>query len=609
VITNLVPVKEGQKYGYKKDGEWVIQPKYDFADAFSEGVAVVSLNGKFGLVNTLGEQLVPFKYEKILSASEDLVAVRLNGKWGFINLSGETAVMFKYDDVRSFSEGYAAVMMNKRWGFIDAQGNQVISFKYTSVQPFSHGLASVNNNGRYGYINSTDQWFASKTDYIEPFTAYASRYVTPRVEEWQKKGKYEKTADWQRRVSNESRTQKIQELQKEAQRLYITEYSQGITLTQHIVDYDADNEVFRLQDDRFGDLLVPVDIDHASDFETNFYKLKRSVRYFVQDDGLALAELDFAMDDGKKYAYNNAASVDFFATNIDYNFAPIEIAPIVDEAASRGNQRINYASLTAGVADVDKDVPRAKESNANAFAVIIANELYKNESQVAYARADGESFKNYCCETLGLPEENIRLICDASLNDMRSGLSWLRKIGSAYGSDAKAIVYYAGHGMPDENMKTSYLLPVDGSATDPESGYELGRFYSQLGELPMSSVTVFVDACFSGAKRDGDMLLAARSVVIKSPIIAPKSGNVVVFSASQGDEVALPYPKMGHGLFTYFLLKRLQDSKGNTTLGELADYLAKNVNREAVVSNSKEQTPTVTFSPMASGSWGKMHLR
>ena len=68
------------------------------------------------------------------------------------------------------------------------------------------------------------------------------------------------------------------------------------------------------------------------------------------------------------------------------------------------------------------------------------------------------------------------------------------------------------------------------------------------------------------------MLATARGVAIKPKASTP-GGNVIVFSAATGDETAYPYDEKGHGLFTYFLLKKLQENKGNVTLGELSAYL------------------------------------
>ena len=167
--------------------------------------------------------------------------------------------------------------------------------------------------------------------------------------------------------------------------------------------------------------------------------------------------------------------------------------------------------------------------------------------------------------------------------------------------------YYAGHGLPAENQQDAYLLPVDGYGADG-TGYSVNELYNELGGLNAKSVVVLLDACFSGAKRDGGMIASARGVAIKAKQTAPK-GNMVVLSAAQGDETAYPYKEQGHGLFTYYLLKKLNETKGDVTLGELADYITSNVKKTSVVENGKLQTPTVVPSANIANSWRNMKLR
>jgi hypothetical protein len=141
-------------------------------------------------------------------------------------------------------------------------------------------------------------------------------------------------------------------------------------------------------------------------------------------------------------------------------------------------------------------------------------------------------------------------------------------------------------------LEAAYLLPTDGYGSDVITGYKLHDLYQKLGDMPAKSVAVFMDACFSGAQRGGAMLASARGVAIKTEQGKP-SGNTIDFSAAQGDEPAYPYREKGHGLFTYFLLKKLQETKGDVTLGELGNYIATNVRQQSIVVNSKSQTPTV----------------
>ena len=178
----------------------------------------------------------------------------------------------------------------------------------------------------------------------------------------------------------------------------------------------------------------------------------------------------------------------------------------------------------------------------------------------------------------------------------------------AYNGEAKVIFYYAGHGIPNETDKSAYLLPVDGYGSNVETGYSLKELYAALSEHPAKSVTVFLDACFSGTKREGDMLASARGVAIKVSETVPE-GNMVVFSAAQGDETAYPYKNQGHGIFTYFVLKKLQETKGNTSLEDLSKYVINQVRKTSIDENGKMQTPTITPANKVQEEWKSWTLK
>ena len=258
--------------------------------------------------------------------------------------------------------------------------------------------------------------------------------------------------------------------------------------------------------------------------------------------------------------------------------------------------------------DVDFDIPMANNISNNTFAVVISNEKYQMEKAVQYAENDGKTFADYCRKTLGLPEKNVHFVTNATLNNIKHEIKWLQDVITVYNGDAKIIFYYAGHGIPDEQNKSAYLLPIDGYGYDVTTGYALEDLYKALGSLPSQSVTVFLDACFSGTKRDGEMLASARGVAIKVKQATPV-GNIVAFSAAQGDETAYPYKEEEHGLFTYYLLKKLQETKGNVTLGELSDYIKTQVERQSIVINGKLQSPSIVSTATVANSWKKWTLK
>lgn len=261
----------------------------------------------------------------------------------------------------------------------------------------------------------------------------------------------------------------------------------------------------------------------------------------------------------------------------------------------------------AKMSDIDVNIPVSSKKSPNTFAVIIANEHYQEEVAVDYAINDGETFAEYCQKTLGLPEKNIHLRKDASLNNIMSELDWMKKISSAYGEDASFIFYYSGHGIPDEATGDAYLLPIDGNGKNINTGLSTQKLYSMLGDMSSKSTHVFMDACFSGSKRGDGMLVAARGVAVKARPVEPK-GKMIVMSAAQSDETAYPFKEKEHGLFTYYLLKKLQETKGEVTMDELSQYVTKYVARASIVENGKSQTPSTSTSGFGDA-WKNLKLK
>ncbi len=272
--------------------------------------------------------------------------------------------------------------------------------------------------------------------------------------------------------------------------------------------------------------------------------------------------------------------------------------------STRQEVEITEGTLTS---EVDKNIPVTNKKNTNTFAVIIANEKYQSVASVPYAINDGNIFREYCVKTLGIPEKQVKYLPDATGNQIKAQVNWLQNICEVF-EDAQVIFYYAGHGIPDESSRTAYLLPVDGIGTDISTCYKLDDLYSALGNIPTKNVTVFMDACFSGSKREQGMLASARGVAIKARSGMPQ-GNMVVFSAAQGDETAYPNNEEKHGMFTYFLLKKLQETKGDVTLYELGEYIKMNVSQQSILLNGKSQTPCVTPSASLDASWREWKLR
>ncbi len=265
------------------------------------------------------------------------------------------------------------------------------------------------------------------------------------------------------------------------------------------------------------------------------------------------------------------------------------------------------ASKTPDRAIEVNNAPDTKKKTKNTFALIVANEDYEAANKVDMATYDGLMFKEYCIRTLGIPEKCVKYYQNTTYGQFSKALKSIQDIASAFEGDINLIVYYAGHGIPDNASKDAYLMPIDADGTDISICFSLNKLYQNLDDMHLNQAVVFLDACFSGAQRDGGMIVAARGVAIE-PKEAKPHGNTIVFSATSGEEAAYSYKEKQHGMFSYFLLKSLQDSKGNISLGELYDKISKQVRQNSIIINGTLQSPNVSVPTPLMDSWRDMKL-
>lgn len=444
------------------------------------------------------------------------------------------------------------------------------------------------------------------------FDLFARESIRLSMDKWKQKDPYETVNEYKERVNETTAKAKQEELQKILMDEYVQRFAYKVTIDDlQLKPYDADNQSF-LIGSPYGDIVLPVPRtnNEARDFAENWSALKVYNQDFViSNRKLALAQLTFSTPAGKIYNYDNRQALAYNETSVDANFKDmVDYSKLVNSDESAQQTVITRQEIAVGVPDVDINIPEYKRVNDNTFAVIIANEKYTLAPQVPMAGNDGRIFAQYCEKTLGLPKENILQYPDATYGKMIRALQDIKNIANAY-NKIRVIFYYAGHGVPNEATRDAFLLPIDADGSHTEVCYPLKKLYNELAALNAFSVVVFLDACFSGMTGDGSTLSASsRGVALKARQAEPQ-GNVVVLSAASGDETAYPYNDHGHGLFTYFLLKKLQASKGSVNLGELSNYIIENVKQKSVLINHKIQTPTVSYPVGLQSSWQKLKLR
>lgn len=419
------------------------------------------------------------------------------------------------------------------------------------------------------------------------FQHYAEERISEMMEIWQQKKEYETTAQWKQRVTEESREKHLKIVEQQVVEEFVAK--QGLkTVKGTIGYYDADYNIYPITAaNSLGTFYLQVPIDDAPTVKNNWENVLIEPTYGIVDGVLTIVAAECHLNN-KTYRTVEVHDRDAMGTKI-------ELPPLLfDVTENEGS-------------NVDEDIPLIKNRNKTTFAVIIGNENYNEVAKVPYALNDAQIFAMYCNKTLGIPSKNIKIYKDATYGTMLSAMENIQEIAKAYHGEINVIFYYAGHGIPDEMSKDAYLLPVDANGRNIAACYPLEQLYGELKKLNAKQVVVFLDACFSGAQRGVGMLASSRGVAIAAKEAVPQ-GNMVVFSAASADETAYPYNEKGHGLFTYYLLKKLNETKGDVTLGELGSYICEKVAQEAVVTNGKSQTPSVIPSAYIDANWESLKL-
>lgn len=453
---------------------------------------------------------------------------------------------------------------------------------------------------------------------IPSFQEYAREWVTEQMMDWAKKGEFEKMEDYTKRMSADGILAERKRLSAIAAGKYLDEYAGRLQLSElKLQPYDVENETYAINSD-FGPVYIKVPLKNkeAEVFKSNWEKVQiRNAKYYVKDDRIAISTITFHTPAGKDYTYDSKDALAYSEPQ------PVEIDMALFNSPSGPGNGNGKPTSTGGQeksggdgvfitmeSDVDKDIPVNKPNNTSTIALVIANENYGKVSKVESARHDGDVFARYCRETLGIPEKQVIQVNDATYGNILSALNQLKTSVSAIGPETDVIVYYAGHGVPDESSKDAYLLPADADPMVMATAFPLSKFYEELNGLGASNVMVFMDACFSGSNRGDGMLASARAVVLKVKRAAPK-GNMFVLSAADGNETALPWKEKNHGIFTYYLLRKLKESKGNASLKEIADYVSEEVKKTAALVLNKQQSPTMNVSGTLAGELDKKKLR
>jgi hypothetical protein len=236
----------------------------------------------------------------------------------------------------------------------------------------------------------------------------------------------------------------------------------------------------------------------------------------------------------------------------------------------------------------------------DAVAIIIGIEKYKRVPKADFANLDAKDFYNYAVRGLGIRPENIKLLLDEEAGDIEIVKAFENWLPLQVKKDKTDVyVFYSGHGLPSTDGQSLYFLPygVDKQYLARTAVGQKEVVAALVASKP-KSVTMFIDSCYSGQTRGGDVLVASvKPIALKAETNSFPS-NFTVITASSNDQLSSSSPELKHGIFSFFLMKGMEgdadsNKDGKITTGEMQEYLSDKVSRQALSMSRKQDTQLI----------------
>ncbi|NLR95004.1 WG repeat-containing protein [Flammeovirga agarivorans] len=138
------PFFYGQLIGVQLNGKWglintkgkeVVSPKYQTINYFTNGISIISENGRFGAMNTSGKEIVPLTFSKLkmMSGNLEMLVASSNGLQGVIDFKGNTILPIEYISIQWAGPKLLAAMNQKgEWELVYHDGTPYSKERYTS---------------------------------------------------------------------------------------------------------------------------------------------------------------------------------------------------------------------------------------------------------------------------------------------------------------------------------------------------------------------------------------------------------------------------------------------------------------------------------------------
>ncbi len=246
------------------------------------------------------------------------------------------------------------------------------------------------------------------------------------------------------------------------------------------------------------------------------------------------------------------------------------------------------------------------------YALVVGINEFDHAPHLNYAVNDAQSVASALTDpkTGRFQKDNVITLVNeqATLGEVRTSIG---KIRERVKPDDMVLIYIASHGSPrqvDPNG-VSYVIMHDTKLDTAANLYATSLQMIDLVEIlrrdvQAKRVILILDTCFSGQATGSRGVTVSHAPQAGQPtdfsaatdklVDAGARGSArVVISASRADEESHEDPKLGHGLFTYFLLDEFEKSGGTTSLESLFPNVRTRTAQAVRERFGVSQTPTI----------------
>jgi len=288
-----------------------------------------------------------------------------------------------------------------------------------------------------------------------------------------------------------------------------------------------------------------------------------------------------------------------------------ESGPSVITVAA-GEQRLWVKTFRGSVCTSQYEM-RLFGGDSRVTAVIVGINDYANVRDLKWAEKDAAGFETLIRERVPAPDLNVIPLLgpDATAKEVRAAIYRATTQASSAGT---VLVYFSGHGTlhkdPLSGLISAYFVPQDGDLAYPDELIAHAAVVDRLSKTKATRKILISDSCFSGISLTRPSSLTPKDRVSKSLMDVnsteflaealskqgewlPTNRNLLWFSSSGGTEVSYEWtedpqrPDRQHGVFTYYLMKSLEE---RSTYKQAKEFIVNKINAE----REEMQTPDLS---------------